>query len=78
MNGLVVRMMDKSEELLESAVLTLVTGMLILPYVVLGTLPIPDGLKMIVIIVTAFPFMVVYMSVMFKLMGWSDRKEIEE
>lgn len=66
--------MGRHKGILESVVLVLVAGALLIPYVILGVIEMNDGLKMVIVVVTAIPFMSVYLTIMFRLEDWSDRR----
>ena len=69
--------MGEHKGILESVVLTVVAGVLLIPYVILGIIPMNDGLKMVIIILTAIPFMLIYVTLMFRLIDWSDRRRAD-
>lgn len=78
MNGLVVRVLSKAERIFKFMTVTAMAIMLFMPYVVLSAIPMNDGVRLVIMITATIPYIFVYMTVMFKLMDWFDRKEIEE
>lgn len=69
--------MTKDKGILESLVLVIVAGILLVPYVILGMIEMNDGLKMVIIILTAIPFLLIYVTLMFRLIAWSDRRHAD-
>ena len=71
-------MLSKAERIFKFMMVTGMAIMLFMPYAILSMIPMNDGVRLIIMVAITMPFIYVHVTVMFKLMDWSDRKEIEE
>jgi len=66
--------MGKTEGKLESLVNTLVSGVMLIPFVVLGMIPISGEAKMVLVVMVAIPYMFAYLKVIFWVEDWFNER----